>query len=446
MRRIILIALISLLLLTYTTLGQTTYSLTDAEGDVTILNIDPEHAKGVDILGASIKYSSEAEMLVITIQLAAPPQESGIYGYNVVLHFYRTDGGESIYTVTLRIVNGEKAFSQILLEAPEGTYRNLQVKYMVEGNTLRIYAPLPSYLNPDNIKASEIQLVVESRTFTVGGEGMAEDLASTYITSNPSQGGEGETPTYTQTPTMTETTTSEYEYTRTPFRDNPSQAPGVTVSIKGTPTIEVSESRVNGIPVVILRVNVEGESQGASHIALAFEIFINGELDSQTFYNTVSFNGAVDSDGPVNGYEMTLTLPVSNQVPYKVEEKLKPVGGDWSSWVFQGEYKIPGTASQFKNLLNMIEAIKGGDAEVYVTAIAFKSSNEAEYTTATKKADIEIQGESIGGAPTKTGTQTTPEQAEQETETTHQEGGTIIIMLAGVAAVIAVVVYLVKLR
>ncbi len=443
----------------FVAIGEESVSADDPEGDVSAFNAGFDEAAGVDVTGVRVSYKDG--ILVYIVEVAGSLKDKGMYAYDVVLEVNQVVR----YEVAVVITDGSVTMAYFILEGhPSGTLTSDKVNVTVRDSLLEFRVALPSELSPFNKDKFEGEveywIIANTRYTSTETGGMAGDDLTALI--QPSGGEPTET---TTTGTMGEEVTGGEvnETTGLIFRDLNARAEGVDVEIRGTPTVKLmltESSKVPGLRIAVMEVNVEGGSTGASHVALAIEVFVNGELASQYVVNTLTL-GHSDDDGVENGYQMSFTIPQLQgaNVDFEVREELTPLDG-WGTWRYNSIYKIPVgpkyiSEMQFAKLISELEK---GNAEVYITAIAFSGLDENQYTTVTKKAELSY---SIGGGEQPITTTTTMVTSKKQvtvpgttvtpilTTTTTDTGTTSVVAengesggvpIALVAAIIVVVV------
>ncbi|MEB3788014.1 MAG: hypothetical protein GSR78_04570, partial [Desulfurococcales archaeon] len=320
---------------------------------------------------------------------------------------------------------------------------NQSVTTVVEGNKLRIIVSLDEAYNPFSLEnMRSIDLMFQFSLITQQGA-ITDEVkylwdASTSGSTRPGTPQDG----MEDTGAPVDGEAGEI----TAYRGLEGNTDDVSVSITGEPVVVVRSVEAGGTSpgYTVIEVRVTGTSSNAHHVAVAVETFIGGELDSQIVYN--SYKGLVDDDGPVNGYTSYFSIPIQSGLKFEISEKLVPEARDWAQWSLNASYTIPLVQApgydQLSNLVDMVRVIKGGDVEVYVTAIAYKDSGEALYNTVTKKASLEIAGAGGEAAMPETGSGGREGQGASEDSSTagNREAGTGIPVGVVAGVVLAVIV------
>lgn len=435
MRGKVLIPVVLLLLLALPSLGQEGLALRDPQGDASGYQVPPDAVAAVDILYVGVHPMMNG--MAIVIETAGEQQGDGVYAYRVSV---QDEASDKMYELILTISGqGAQIQGTYIAQLPTGA-----ITIPIGPGDVEIRgATIIVNIDPAKAGISEagvllpthdetlysVQLVVEA-TYTAT-TGVAGDSASTIIDLGDRMGGEME---HTPPQPGEQQPPGDGYASLEPFKGKDSKAPGVSVEIKGTPKIRVTDTTINGIPYTVIEVEARGTASGASHVALAFETFIGDRLDTQIVYNMLtSPSGEVDQDGVANGFARSVQMPagIGPQAPsIIVDEALEPLDG-WSEWSYKSVYRIP--AAQMgvvSKIAGLVQAIEAGEVEVYLTAIAFKDASEAEYTTHTKKADIQISTVEHGQ---QSPTQTTA-QAEGDTEDAGDAGGRDGMPIGAIAA------------
>lgn len=374
-------------------------SVDDPQGDLLIVNVNPSLASGADIVGLEVYYD---DGLVIEAEFAGEPQGDLAYIFDLLID---ADPGPAYYRIDATWVSGTytAAFTLEYHPALQGgsltMIGNQSVTTMIEGNKLRIVVGLDEAYNPFSLEnVRSVDLMFQFSLITQQGA-ITDEVKYAWDASYS-----GSTPPDSPQDGMEDTGApvgGEAGETAA-YRDLDGNADDVSVSITGEPVVVVRSVGASGTSpgYTVLEVRVSGTSSNAHHVAVAVETFIRGELDSQILYN--SYKGLTDDDGPINGYTSYFSIPIQTGLKFEISEKLVPEAQGWSQWSLNASYTIPLVQApgydQLSNLVDIVRVIKGGDVEVYVTAIAYKDSGEALYNTATKKASLEIAGAG-GGAP-----------------------------------------------
>ena len=415
----------------------------DPEGDLFILNVDPGLASGADIVGLEVYYD---QGLVIEAEFAGELQGDLAYLFDLLID---ADPGPAYYRIDATWISGTytAAFTLEYHPALQGgsltLIGNQSVTTMVEGNKLRIVVSLDEAYNPFSLEnVRSIDLMFQFSLITQQGA-ITDEVKYLWDASTSSSTQPG-TPHDGMEDTGAPVGGEAGEIAA--YRGLEGNTDDVSVSITGEPVVVVRSVEAGGTSpgYTVIEVRVSGTSSNAHHVAVAVETFIGGELDSQIVYN--SYKGLVDDDGPVNGYASYFSIPIQPGLKFEISEKLVPEARDWAQWSLNASYTIPLVQApgydQLSNLVDMVRVIKGGDVEVYVTAIAYKDSGEALYNTVTKKASLEIAGAGGEAAMPETGSGGREGQGASEDSSTagNREAGTGIPVGVVAGVVLAVIV------
>lgn len=432
----VLVLLVIPSLISVISIGQRNIVAEDPVGDAIGDGVSQDAIASVDIKHLGV-YGREDGMTIV-LAMAGSLLEEGTYIFRI--GFYGDDSSIEViigpYTPSADtdvpgFIEGSSAM---------GDFR-YPVSVSIEGSTIMVEVdatgPGASFmlnmLPTHNSKLKSLNIIVESSYATI--DGSAHDELQ-YSVNLESGGGAG-VPTTTMTreePMMT--------MPKVVFRDLGAKASGVDVSITGTPSIRIYTVEGDGIYYTVIEARVEGTSRGADHVGVVIEFFSNGDLVDQELYNMMIYGGIVDDDGAGNGYSYDYVVQIPNtQYKMEIHEHLEPKGGSWSSWAFTAEYKIPGIHEQgISNLKEAIEALKGGKAEVYVTAVAFKDGGETQYTTASKQVKVTIEDSVAPGASVEAATSkaTSVTTSEGGTEGGGASGASMAVVAAAIIIVLAV--------
>ncbi|MEB3861310.1 MAG: hypothetical protein GSR84_03725 [Desulfurococcales archaeon] len=429
MKRILPILILTLpIILAPISTGQANLILQDPEGDAVGFQLGQDAVASIDIVYTGIHEAEDG--LIIIMKFAGEQLGEGTYGYRVSV---QDQGSDKMYELVLVTAGGSVVNGEYIIQLPTGTIiiPVTQDDVSMEGTTITVNVrpqkagiqevPLPT----TDKSLQEVQLIVEA-SYTAQG-GIASDEANTFIYTT--QQGRA-----TTTQARAEPTTEPPDVPLNTFKDLEAKASGVQVEIKGTPQIRLVDTVINGIPYTILEINTQGTSQGADHVGLAIEIFINGKLDTQTIINMETHpDSMLDSDGAKNGYTRSIQIPLGPNAPtITIDETLKPTN-EWKEWSFTGVYKMPAVQlAKTIEIQELFNQIKEHNVEVYITAIAFSDPTETKYTTITKKAEIKLTENS---SRQENPQETTTKQDEQQEQDRAQEGAPITV-LATIAIII----------
>ena len=421
-------------------------SVDDPQGDLLIVNVDPSLASGADIVGLEVYYDNG---LVVEAEFAGEPQGDLAYIFDLLID---ADPGPAYYRIDATWVSGTytAAFTLEYHPALQGgsltLIGNQSVTTIIKDNKLRIVVGIDEAYNPfsfENVRS--VDLMFQFSLITQ--QGAITDEVKYLWDASTSGSIQPSTPQDSMEDTGAPVGGEAGEMAA--YRGLEGNADDVSVSITGKPVIVVRSVGADGTSpgYTVIEVRVSGTSSNAHHVAVAVETFIRGELDSQILYN--SYKGLTDDDGPINGYTSYFSIPIQSGLKFEISEELVPEERDWAKWSLNASYTIPLVQApgydQLSNLVDMVRVIKGGDVEVYVTAIAYKDSGEALYNTATKKASLEIAGaggESIqpeAGSNEGQGSQEAPGDS-STTRNGEASTGIPVSIIAGVVLAIVVLV------
>ncbi|MCE4616527.1 MAG: hypothetical protein F7C09_05655 [Aeropyrum sp.] len=241
---------------------------------------------------------------------------------------------------------------------------------------------------------------------------------------------------YTTTYTGTETTeyppvdtTTYYDEDEPFYSQLEPTTTSVSVEFRSEPVFSISLEETSEEYIITYKLEAEGSSSNASHVAVAIEVYYLGKLVGQTAFNTnIGPDSQADPDRSDGFYSEFTTSSPGGVATITFKAALMPSGeGDWSSWkfelLFQQRVKkgVPtsGLNELERKLIEDPYGISTDDVKIVLIAIGFTSLDESSYNIAKAETTPQI---SVGGEETTTTTTTETVGEETKTQKTEKPG------------------------